>query len=100
MGKELEKTTVSWPEAQRALRVGYGYAFNREGLLRYVEQGACVRAAWLAVKADDPGYLAKSKVAKACQNLVEGQWTADEKLLTRMLEEQTIEVEPEVRRGM
>lgn len=97
---ELEKPKVNWGKAEEALQTAYRGAFEKPEMYEALEQGSCIRAAWLAVEANDPGFLAKSKISEHCQRLVGPNWTADEKLLRQMLKEQTTDVEPETRRGM
>jgi hypothetical protein len=100
----LEAKRVDWSEVERTIEEDYKLCFDnpkQKLQRRSFEQGSCVRAAWLALKAQNPGYLALEEVRDGCEEVVGRElWSADEKQLRLMLEDQSTEVTEEPRREM
>jgi hypothetical protein len=91
---ELESTQVEWRDVQRALDRAYKDLFDDNSWQRFLDQGSCVRGAWLALKSGDSQFATRDKIKNRCPKVV-GAWPPTEKQLENMLDSQSVVLEPQ-----
>jgi hypothetical protein len=93
--QELAKSPVSWKNVERELETAYKYLFDNEKSQPYVDQGSCVRGAWLALRAGDAQFASRGKIGNRCPEIVGAAWPPTEKQLENMLDSQSVVLEPQ-----